>query len=84
MPDMNKKEAGELLKAIAKEYGFNVIEVEPGEGGIFYKGKKLSIEEIFEEFKNSVEEFIESYKSYKIKLDTTINDVENNNNGENQ
>ena len=52
MPDMNKKEAGELLKAIAKEYGFNVIEVEPDEGGIFYKGKKLSIEEIFEEFKD--------------------------------
>ena len=52
MPDMNKKESGELLKAIAKEYGINVIEVEPGEGGIFYKGKKLSIEEIFEEFKD--------------------------------
>ena len=49
---MNKKEAGELLKTIAKEYGFNIIEVEPGEGGIFYKDKKLSIEEIFEVFKD--------------------------------
>ena len=37
----------------------------------------LNNKHLFDEFKNSVEEFIESYKSYKIKLDETINDVEN-------
>ena len=43
-----KKSDIDLLKEIAEPYGIEVRQVNPGEGGIFVDGRKLSEEEIKE------------------------------------
>lgn len=43
-----KKSNIDLLKEIAEPYGIETRQVNPGEGGIFVDGRKLSEEEIKE------------------------------------
>lgn len=37
-----------ILYELAEKHGFNIYEVNPGDGGFFYKGKRITYEEMIE------------------------------------